>query len=49
MDIIYINFKAASNKFGFFEIQLATYTFTNFLEKICIKKARIIGHISMNS
>jgi hypothetical protein len=48
-EIIYTSFKAANRRLGFLEISLAISTFTNFFEKICIKKARIIGQISINN
>jgi hypothetical protein len=40
---------AANIKLGFFDISFAIYTFTNFFEKICIKKASSIGQMSMNN
>lgn len=49
IDIISINFKAARIKLGFFEISLAICTFTRFLLKICMRKASIMGQISMKS
>jgi hypothetical protein len=36
-------------RLGFLEISLAISTLTSFFEKICIRKAKSIGQISMKS
>lgn len=44
-----MSFRDAKRRLGFLGISLAISTFTSFLEKICMRNARIIGQMSIKS